>query len=203
MTTSIAVRRATAADADALALTLADAFSDDPVVSWLLPPSLSHRDWRVRRLWGLTARSYLRNAKPCYLTEDGCGAALWAPPGTWLPTVADQVRDLLPMSAVFRTALVRASHLQTQMIKAHPRQPKHWYLYAIGTRADSQGKGLGSALLREVLDAADAAGEPAYLESSNIRNVPLYERHGFAVVEELVIDGGGPTMFRMWRDPAG
>jgi ribosomal protein S18 acetylase RimI-like enzyme len=189
-------------DTDTVSRTLADAFSDDPVVTWLLPKTMSRRAWRVRRLWTLTTRSYLRNDKPAYLTADGHGAALWAPPGTWVPSIADQLRDMPPMVPVFGRMLVRASKVQSQMMKAHPMRPKHWYLYAIGTRVESQGRGLGSALLREVLDKVDAAGESAYLESSNIRNVPLYERHGFTVVEEITIAGGGPSMWRMWRDPA-
>jgi ribosomal protein S18 acetylase RimI-like enzyme len=203
VTTSIAVRRATAAEAGALSRTLADAFSDDPVVTWLLPKGIRSRERRVHRLWSVVARDYLRHDKPCYLTADGRGAALWAPPGTWAPPVADQLRELLPMAGVFRLHSLRASRLQTQMLKAHPRRPPHWYLYAIGTQAEAQGQGLGSALLREVLDRLDESGDAAYLESSNIRNVPLYERHGFSVVEEMVIAGDGPTMWRMWRDPAG
>jgi ribosomal protein S18 acetylase RimI-like enzyme len=199
--TTSTVRRASTADADVVSQTLADAFSDDPVVTWLLPKAVSRRNWRVRRLWTLTARSYLRQDKPVYLTADGHGAALWAPPGTWVPPITDQLRDLPQMVPVFGRRVVRAAKLQSQMVTAHPKHPKHWYLYAIGTRVESQGRGLGSALLREVLDKVDEAGEPAYLESSNIRNVPLYERHGFAVVEEMQIAGGGPSMWRMWRDP--
>jgi ribosomal protein S18 acetylase RimI-like enzyme len=91
--------------------------------------------------------------------------------------------------------------MQAQVVKAHPRNPKHWYLYAIGARTGSQGRGVGSALLTAMLTTIDEAGEPAYLESSNGRNVPLYERYGFTVVEELHIDRGGPTFWRMWRDP--
>jgi hypothetical protein len=52
-----------------------------------------------------------------------------------------------------------------------------------------------------VLDKVDEAGEAAYLESSNIRNVPLYQRHGFEVVEEIQLLGDGPQMWRMWREP--
>lgn len=201
MTTAISVRRANAPDATQLGEILADAFSDDPVVCWLLPKTVPQRESRVRRLWTITARDYLRKNKPCYVTSDGRAAALWAEPASWMPTIADQLKELLPMATVFRTSLLRASSLQAQMVKAHPRRPHHWYLYALGTRAEAQSQGLGSALLREVLDALDQSGESAYLESSNIRNVPLYQRHGFQVVEELHIAGGGPTMYRMWRDP--
>ena len=72
---------------------------------------------------------------------------------------------------------------------------------AIGTSTASQGRGVGSALLRDMLDRIDEEQVPAYLESSNIRNVPLYERHGFTVVEEIRLGRDGPQMWRMWREP--
>ena len=31
--------------------------------------------------------------------------------------------------------------------------------------------------------------------------MPFYERHGFTVIGELTIPGGGPTLWLMWRDP--
>jgi hypothetical protein len=39
---------------------------------------------------------------------------------------------------------------------------------------------------------------PAYLESSNPRNVPLYERHGFTVIGAIQA-GTSPTMYPMVR----
>jgi GNAT superfamily N-acetyltransferase len=71
-------------------------------------------------------------------------------------------------------------------------------LAAIGVRPEQQGKGLGTALLEPGLDHTDRLGLPAYLESSNIRNVPLYERHGFEVTEEVELPSG-PPIWLMWR----
>ncbi len=42
---------------------------------------------------------------------------------------------------------------------------------------------------------------PAYLESSNERNLPLYERNGFRVTGNLRALSHGPTIWRMWREP--
>ena len=46
-----------------------------------------------------------------------------------------------------------------------------------------------------------AEGLSAYLESSDLANVPLYERHGFRVTGEVVIPDG-PVIPLMLRDPS-
>ncbi len=80
----------------------------------------------------------------------------------------------------------------------HPEQ-RHWYLGIIATEPSRQGRGLGAAVLAASLEAVDADGAPAYLESSNPRNVSLYERHGFEVTGRIDLPGG-PPLLPMWRD---
>ena len=74
-----------------------------------------------------------------------------------------------------------------RMEKRHPQDRSHWYLFILGTEQAAQGRGLGSALLDQVLARVDADGMPAYLESSNERNLALYGRHGFEVTGEVAI----------------
>ena len=81
----------------------------------------------------------------------------------------------------------------------HPRAPHH-YLRVIGCDPDKQGRGVGSALLAPALARCDERGEPAYLESSNERNLPFYRRHGFEVTGE-VTTYLGPKAWFMWREP--
>jgi GNAT superfamily N-acetyltransferase len=63
-----------------------------------------------------------------------------------------------------------------------------------------QGQGLGSLLLAHTLAQTDALGLPAYLEATSDRNVPLYQRHGFEVVDELRV-GTCPPITAMLRQP--
>jgi ribosomal protein S18 acetylase RimI-like enzyme len=192
------VRRATRADLSTVAGVLAEAFDDDPVMTWLLPHAARRRTPKLHRFFSIEARGFFRHEKPVYIAANGSGAALWAPPGAWRLSRAENAAEALPRAAIFTTRLPHASRLATELDELHPAQ-SHWYLYLLGTRAASQGRGVGSALLRAALTVVDAAGEPAYLESSNHRNVSLYERHGFRVIHEVTISGGGPTMWLMWR----
>jgi GNAT superfamily N-acetyltransferase len=64
-----------------------------------------------------------------------------------------------------------------------------------------QGRGLGSEILSTVLERADSAGVATYLEASCERNLHLYRRHHFEVIEDVSLLGKGPTIWRMWREP--
>jgi ribosomal protein S18 acetylase RimI-like enzyme len=84
-----------------------------------------------------------------------------------------------------------------QMAKAHPSYP-YWYLPWFGVDASRQGSGLGGQLLANCLAVVDAAHLPAYLESTNPRNVPFYERHGFEVTGTAQA-GSSPSIVLMAR----
>ncbi len=128
------------------------------------------------------------------------GAALWDGPKAWrLSTGESMSLALRTIRGLGRRARVVGDAL-VDVEKAHPSEP-HWYLAALGVRPDCHGQGRGSALLEAGLARADAEAMPCYLESSNPRNVPLYERHGFEVIAEHWLPDG-PVMTYMWR-PAG
>jgi len=79
--------------------------------------------------------------------------------------------------------------------------PTALHLAVIGTGLAFQGKGMGSKCIKVGLDRADKQGVPCYLESSNPKNVPFYERMGFRTVETLnIADGKGPLMTLMLRE---
>jgi ribosomal protein S18 acetylase RimI-like enzyme len=71
-----------------------------------------------------------------------------------------------------------------------------WYLFILGVEPSVQRRGLGGALMRPVLERADAELAVCYLETENERNVPFYLKHGF----DLVVNGeeAGHSGVRFW-----
>jgi len=196
------VRPARRDEAALLGAVLADAFAEDPVFAWLIPPHVPGRGNRMRTFFTSMSRAYLRRGKPCYLSGDASAAALWAAPGAWAMPLSQVILEAVPSGLAFRRRLLHALRTQQQIERLHAGQSRpHWYLGYLGTRRDRQGQGLGTQMLREVLASLDTDGVPAYLESSNEHNLPLYERNGFRVVGELRALGHGPTIWRMWREP--
>ena len=194
-----AVRKATLDDVPELAGALARAFDGDPPMRWFLPDEATRHE-RARRLFDVMLRRVHLARDYCYTTEGIAGGALWVPPGTFRLSVIDQVALLPGMLRVFGRGLGRAQRGLTVMESGHPRAP-HYYLDSLGVEPEWQGRGLGSALMRPVLERCDAERMPAYLNAGSARSRDLYLRHGFRVTEEFSLPDGGPPLWRMWREP--
>ena len=196
---SAVVRKAETTDVTPLSRALARAFYDDPVMSYLLPND-AKREKRLNALFDIELRYVHLAHEEVYTTSDLAGGALWGPPDNWRTPPASIVRALPRMFGALGTRIPMAMRFITAVEKVHPRQP-HWYLAVLGTQPESQGKGVGSALLQPVLQRCDREGLPAYLESSKEQNIPFYRRHGFEVTGTIDLPGGGPKVWPMWREP--
>lgn len=70
----------------------------------------------------------------------------------------------------------------------------------IGVEPYAQGRGLGGALMRHAVARCDEEELPAYLESTNPRNISLYVRFGFEILGEIR-EGACPVVTPMLRKP--
>jgi GNAT superfamily N-acetyltransferase len=198
--TTVTATRATTGDVPAVASVLARAFQHDPVFAWSIPDPDRRRAY-LHPVFTAFAELYLPYEET-YLTEDGAGAALWAPttvdpfggePGE---TFGKRIASLLDDEESQRFLAVGELFGEH-----HPAQP--WtYLQLIGVDPDQQRRGLGSQLLAPVLARCDATVTPAYLEASTLDNRRLYQRHGFDTISEITLPDNGPPIWLMWREPA-
>lgn len=70
------------------------------------------------------------------------------------------------------------------------KQPKvrMAYLWFIGVNPSSQRRGVGSQLLKEVLEQAKTEDRPVFLETSVLKNIAWYQRFGFHQYDYLTLD---------------
>ena len=187
------VQVATAAERDAVNAILTLAFSGDPASRWTWPDPKAYLEAFPHFAAAFGGAAF---GKGSALRVGSAGAALWLPPGTGPDEAA--LNALMQRTADPATA-VDGPKLMQQMASYHPREP-HWYLPLLGVDPAQQNRGVGGALLQYVTDRCDRDGVLAYLDSSNPRNIPLYERHGFEIVGHAQ-SGQSPVITPMLRRP--
>jgi ribosomal protein S18 acetylase RimI-like enzyme len=174
--------------------TITLAFAADPASRWLLPEAE-----RYLRLFPIFARALGGAALPnrtTFMSRDCTGVALWLAPGV---APDEQALEAFIEDGVTPDKQAVMGGVMEAMIRHHPHEP-HWYLPFIAVEPRHQGNGLGAALLRAQLAICDDAQLPACLDSTNPRNRPLYERHGFEAVAEIKL-GDCPPIVPMLRRP--
>ena len=189
---------------DRAVLTLERAFSTDPMFTWIFPDP--ERRARALRCLNRVPLAYGLRYGLIRQAHDGMAVAIWLPPGRGI-TVSGMIRAGLatvPLRIGWR-AFVRFGRANDVMGRIHKKcvPEPHWYLLIVGVDPEFQGRGLGSALVNEGLARADEARCPCYLETSDTRNLPWYERHGFKVVGTAILGTGGPQAWGMRREPPG
>ncbi|WP_328788795.1 MULTISPECIES: GNAT family N-acetyltransferase [unclassified Streptomyces] len=199
---ALEIRQADQSDRDAVAGLLDEAFRTDPVSSWVFPDP-EHRAAVHGKFLGVFVDVALEEGRIDYAV-DGSAAALWLRVPAGDPE-GEAVEDEVParMRAVADPDNERCELVGRLTGAVHPTAEEHEYLVMIAVAPGRQGQGLGSELIRPVLERCDREGVPAYLEASSERSKGLYERLGWEFTGEAVRLPDGPLMWPMWREPRG
>ena len=170
------------------------AFASDPAARWTWPQP----DAYLRNM-PLLARAFGGKSfalGTAFEIDRFAGVALWLKPE--ISPDEEALVGLIERTAPAATQR-DASGVLEQMAGFHPQEP-HWYLPLIGVDPARQGQHLGDKLMAHALARCDAEQSLAYLESSNPRNVPFYQRHGFEMIGKIQV-GSSPTIVPMLRRP--
>lgn len=182
------------ASAEAAFAAIVLAFANDPATRWTWPQP----DDYLRNM-PLLARAFGGKSfalGTAFGIDRFAGAALWL-----TPEVSPDEEALAGLIERTAPASIQqdAAGVFEQMASFHPQEP-HWYLPLIGVDPARQGQRLGDKLMAHALARCDAQQLPAYLESSNPRNLPFYQRHGFETMGKIQV-GSSPTIVPMLRRP--
>jgi len=182
------------ADGERAIQTIVLAFAADPMARWSWPSADQYLNYMPSLARAFGGRAFEHGT--AHNTDSFTGVALWLPPGVApdeeaLVAITRQSTGGRQQTEVFQIFEAMAAH--------HPKEP-HWYLPLIGVDPAHQGKGLGAALLKHALERCDRDRVPAYLESTNPRNITLYKRHGFEALGTIQF-GSSPPLVPMLRKP--
>lgn len=180
----------------------ATTFADDPFVDWLLRPGRG-REHALRIFFdyvlsveGFPNSNVIRDA-------DGAAHAIWLQSGEY-GLEAEVVSPLSRLKFIVSACSVWRAHRFFRLIhlsKSTMPKEKHCYLQFFCVDPQRQNRGLGRRLMEKCLAYFDDIQLPTYLEASNPRNVPFYERLGYQVVGSYSYSSAYPVVALMWRDP--
>ena len=174
--------------------TITMAFSSDPIARWVYPKAADYYRWFPGFIRAFAGRSI--DDRTAIATSNYSGVALWLRPEAH-PDEDAMIR--IVQESLSPERQVELFEMFEKMDEGHPDEP-HWYLPMIGVDTMKQNCGIGSGLMKLALERSDGVALPAYLESSNPRNISLYERCGFEVIGEIRA-GDSPPLTRMLREP--
>src|SRR4051812_55346 len=108
--------------------------------------------------------------------------------GACMPGALQKLRLAPGLLSLGPRTAVRSSRWMSAWSARDPEDPhSHFGPFAVDPHL--QGQGIGTVLLRDYCAGVDAGGEVAYLETDRAENVRLYERQGFAVVDQADVLG--------------
>ncbi len=181
---------------------IARAFKADPLLPYITREE-SKQDYFLSWLGDLGLRLGLGYGE-VYTTPGVEGVAIWVLSRQQPMTLGKMlwVGVFPPLRAGLK-ALARFQRFAGFTANVHREcvKQEHWYLIMLVVDPSCQGKGLGGHLLQPVLTKADDQGLPCYLETTNPRTIPFYERHGFLVVRNLEMGAGVPGLWALLRSP--
>jgi GNAT superfamily N-acetyltransferase len=192
------------ADSDGLAGILSQAFLFDPIMTYAFLDDEDVRGAFIKLVYSRVIRYALLYGE-VLTTESVDGGAIFLSPGN----------EIFSLWRAFRTGMFSLpfelgwENLRRFMATLEAAEEghkycmheQHWYLWVIGVHPSKQGKGIGSALMDPILSRADVDGLPCYLETSNERNLPIYENKGFKVRFKTKTPDDGPHIWGMVREP--
>lgn len=120
-----------------------------------------------------------------FISDDRKACALIVKPERKKATVKAILLDIkMALSVIGLSSIKKAISRESAIKKIHPAVPLY-YLWFIGVEPSQQGNGIGSKLLDEIIQKGLSEHRTICLETSTIRNIPWYEKHGFKTYREL------------------
>lgn len=197
-------RLLTPADVEQAAHVMAQAYVDDPLVSFMLPDRRT-RVKTISTFFRIIGEVGVKNERVYGVGDPLQGVAYWKFPDQGDISISlKSIGKLIPLLfSPYPIGYFRAKAVLNQikaMQQKYAGEP-YFCLDNIGVLPSARGQGLASRLMRPFLEVADSQKVIAYTDTVTRSNVSLYEHFGFQCVEESAVPGTGITVWALHRSP--
>jgi ribosomal protein S18 acetylase RimI-like enzyme len=141
-----------------------------------------------------------------YTTPEISGVIYILPPGHTKISLSEYIKNgflLTPLLLGFRDSW-RSQECEKFAASMHEKVMNHrlhYYLWGLAVDPNHKRRGVGTALMKPVIEKADADKKPIYLETHNEKNVGYYQRMGFSLVHTDKLPKFDLTIWCMLREP--
>ncbi len=174
---------------------LTQSFADNKSVNYIVKQD-SKKAVRLKRLMEYSFDTCYRFGE-ILLSNDKKACALIIFPEKKRTTLKSIAADIKLMISCMGIGNVRKAMQREAVIKSiHPLK-LICYLWFIGVDTNEQGKGIGTALMREIISRSSELNRTICLETSTLKNIPWYQKLGFSIYKELDF---GYTLYCMKKE---
>lgn len=162
---------------------LSESFKDNKSVNYMAGEG-QHQIDRIRYLMDYSFE-VCHQFGEVYLSDDRTAAALVLYPEEKKTNFSTVLLDVkLILNCIGVSNIGKALKRESSIKKIQPQVPMY-YIWFIGVHPDSQGNGIGSQLMGELIKESEKRQRPIYLETSTLANLPWYQKFGFDIYDEL------------------
>lgn len=162
---------------------LRKSFWDNKSVNFVVKQD-NKREFRIKRLMEY---SYFQGESfgKIYLSKDQNACAIVLIPSKKKTTLKAIIWDLkLVFGCMGLSKVSKVLKREGEIKKHHPDFP-FLHLWYIGVNPEFQGQAKGTELMARIMHDAKELDLPIYLETSNPKNFPFYEKLGFTMISEM------------------
>jgi ribosomal protein S18 acetylase RimI-like enzyme len=173
------IKPATLKDREIIIDILVNSFQDNKSVNYIIKQD-KKRLFRIRKLMEYSFDVCLLFGS-IFISDDkkGCALVLYTNKRkSSFEAILLDVKLVLYCCGIMNVG--KALKRESKIRAFHPKQP-FTHLWFIGVLPSEQNKGIGSAILKHVINDDSTV----YLETSTLKNLPWYKKFGFEIYNEL------------------
>jgi len=138
-------------------------------------------------------------------TRDSQGALIWLPGKHFPVTLSMEIRSGMALIPV------QIGIIPTLRLMRHDGESEGWiaknagvnmgYIWCVGVLPGSQGKGYSRLLIDQSIEQMRRLGlTECWLKTEDAKNVTIYQKLGFSLINEMVVKSSGITSWAMKKE---